>query len=54
MWGGWVSQQLEKVKGKTESQVQMGQQMRLNQLLGTESKGQFRDPAADVFARGGE
>jgi hypothetical protein len=54
MWGGWVSQQLEKVKGKTEAQVQRGQEMKLAQILGTEGKGRFRDPAAEMFPKGGE
>jgi hypothetical protein len=54
MWGGWVTQQLEKVKGKNEAQVQRGQEMRLTQILGTQGKGKFRDPAMEIFGKGGE
>ena len=55
IWGGWVSQQLDKVKGKTEAQVQRGQEARLTQILGTEGKGKFRDPAFALGSqKGGE
>jgi hypothetical protein len=52
IWGGWVQQELQKVKGKTEAAVQRGQERKLTMLLGkTKQPGTFRDPAG-TFNKG--